>query len=102
MNEQNVIGLNFEKYNNQRSPEIRRKIINFIEEFRENKDKLIAMQAYKEILSENKLPAYMFLGYLFCNAYSYNLEGWTEVKDLSFQFLFAEQKAITEKDLLEG
>ncbi len=37
MNEQNVIGMNFEKYNDQKpSQEIRRKITNYFSEYREN------------------------------------------------------------------
>ena len=39
MNEQNVIGTNFEKYNDKKpSVEIRRKITNYISEFKENYD----------------------------------------------------------------
>ena len=39
MNEQNVIGMNFEKYNDRKpTHEIRRKITNYISEFRENMD----------------------------------------------------------------
>ena len=41
MNEQNVIGLNFEKYNREDKPsvEIRRKIGNFVLEYQETLDK---------------------------------------------------------------
>lgn len=40
MNEQNVIGMNLEKYNDQKpSQEIRRKIANYFAEYRENEDK---------------------------------------------------------------
>lgn len=39
MNEQNVIGTNFEKYNDKKpSAEIRRKITNYISEYKENND----------------------------------------------------------------
>jgi hypothetical protein len=43
MNEQNVIGTNFEKYNDIKpSPEIRRKIANFFIEYKDNFDKSFA------------------------------------------------------------
>ena len=41
MNEQNVIGMNFEKYNREAKPsqEVRRKIANFVMEYQEIQDK---------------------------------------------------------------
>jgi hypothetical protein len=51
MNEQNVIGFNFEKYNREAKPsnEIRRKIGNFVMEFRETKDRNYAKESFIEL-----------------------------------------------------
>lgn len=71
MNEQNVIGMNFEKYNDQKpSLEIRRKIGNFFLEFQNNKDKEEAKQNFIEICEQTRTKYYIFYGYILNNAYS--------------------------------
>lgn len=71
MNEQNVIGTNFEKYNDQKpSQEIRRKIANYFLEYKDNYDKTHAVRCFEDICKENNLPKHIFIGYIFHNAFS--------------------------------
>lgn len=54
MNEQNVIGTNLEKYNREErpTPEIRRKIANFVAEYKETKDRSCAKDSFLEVCDE--------------------------------------------------
>lgn len=51
MNEQNVIGTNFERYNREAKPsnEVRRKIQNFVAEYQEIRDRLHAKEAMEDV-----------------------------------------------------
>jgi hypothetical protein len=71
MNEQNVIGMNFEKYNDIKpSQEIRRKIANMFLEYRELRDKEHARDSVIEICRETGISRFVFLGYILNNAFS--------------------------------
>ena len=103
MNEQNVIGTNFEKYNDQKpSQEIRRKIANYFLEYKDNYDKATAARSFEDICKENSLPKHIFIGYILHNAFSQDQQGWQDILDLIMDHLFKDQNLFTEKDLLEG
>ncbi len=104
MNEQNVIGTNFEKYNREAKPsgEIRRKIGNFVMEFRETKDKNHAKESFLEMCSTEGVAAFNIVGYILHNAFSFNHAGWKEFLDLIIDYLFTQEKLFTQDDLLEG
>ena len=68
INEHNVTGTNFEKYNKERNKttlECRRKIANFVLEYREMKgDREHAKAMLLEICEEAKIEKHMFVGYI--------------------------------------
>jgi hypothetical protein len=84
MNEQNVIGFNFEKYNREAKPsnEIRRKIGNFVMEFRETKDRNYAKESFNELCNTADTNAFTVIGYILHNAFSFDQAGWKEFVDL--------------------
>jgi hypothetical protein len=56
MNEQNVIGMNFEKYNDIKpSQDIRRKIANYFQEYKETQDKNHAKNDFIDICRETSI-----------------------------------------------
>ena len=104
MNEQNVVGMNFEKYNREAKPsaEIVRKITNFAMEFQETKDKSHAKSSFLELCKETQTPRDTFVGYILNNAFSLDTTGWREFLELIVDHLYKTEKLLTEKDLLEG
>jgi hypothetical protein len=71
MNETNVIGMNFQKYNqNKPSFEIRRKIVNFVQEYLENGDINFSKQNFDEIIKETNIQPFLFTGYILHYAFS--------------------------------
>ena len=105
MNEQNVVGMDFEKYNRDAKPtdDIRRKIANFAIEFQELKDRTHAKQAFLEICKEESdTPRHYFVGYILNNAFSLDHAGWQEFQNLILEHLFEQEKLLSAKDLLEG
>ena len=104
MNEQNVIGTNFEKYNREAKPsgEIRRKIGNFVMEYRETKDKAHAQESFLEMCSTEGVPAFNIIGYILHNAFSFDQAGWKEFLDLIIDYLFGQEKLFSQEDLVEG
>ncbi len=88
MNEQNVIGTNFEKYNDQKpSQEIRRKIANYFLEYKELQDKKLAKENFIEICRETQIKRFIFVGYILNNAFSQDAEGWDEIFSLVVDYL---------------
>jgi len=104
MNEQNVIGTNFEKYNREGKPsgEIRRKIGNFVMEYKETKDKAHAMDSFLEMCSIEGVAAFNIIGYILHNSFSFDQAGWAEFLELIFDYLYVQEKLFTQDDLLEG
>jgi hypothetical protein len=104
MNEQNVIGTNFEKYNREAKPsaEIRRKIGNFVMEYTETKDRVHAKESFLEICSEGSVPAFNIVGYILHNAFSFDQAGWNDFLELIIDHLFTQEKLLSQDDLLEG
>lgn len=77
MNESNVIGMNFEKYNDQKpSQEIRRKIANYFAEYMDNEDKEQAKIGFQDICKETSIKPFVFVGYILHNAFSLDNKGW--------------------------
>lgn len=74
MNEQNVIGTNFEKYNREAKPtsEIRRKIGNFVMEYNDTHDSANAKQTFLEICEKSSIPHFTFVGYILNHAFSFD------------------------------
>lgn len=123
MNEQNVIGMNFEKYNNNKpSTEIRRKIMNYLQEYREGllssketdqnsmetstavitKSKSLAHEHFVEICKETGIQKFVFVGYIINNAYSFDQKGWQDMFELVFDELYSQLKLLQLDELLEG
>ena len=104
MNEQNVIGMNFEKYNREEKPsqEIRRKIANFVMEYQETQDKQHAKNAFLEMCSESEVSHFTFVGYILNNAYSLDQAGWDDFFSLIIDEFYKKEKLLTSEDLLEG
>jgi hypothetical protein len=71
MNSSNVIGMNFEKYNNQKpTQEVRRKITNYFAEYKENNDYEYAKSSFFDICKETQIKQFVFIGYILNNAFS--------------------------------
>jgi phosphoribulokinase len=80
INEQNVIGTNFERYNREEKPsvEVRRKIANFVSEFTDTKDREHAKESLDEVCQETGIARFTFVGYVLHNAFSFDQTGWQE------------------------
>ena len=104
MNEQNVIGTNLEKYNREErpTPEIRRKIANFVAEYKETKDRSFAKDSFLEVCDETLIPRFNFVGYILHNAFTQDQEGWKDLFSLIIDHLYLQEKLLTKNDLLEG
>lgn len=90
MNESNVIGMNFEKYNNQKpSQDIRRKITNYLAEYRENLDYNYAKTSFLDICKETSIQEFIFCGYILHNAFSFESVGWSQIFNLIFEDFLA-------------
>ena len=56
MNEQNCIGMNFQKYNDKKpSQEIRRKIANYFQEYKQTYDRTHAKESFIDICKETDI-----------------------------------------------
>jgi len=104
MNEQNVVGTNFEKYNREAKPssEVRRKIANFVLEYKETKDRDFAKTAFVDLCQELNTPRFNFVGYILYSAFSQDSAGWKDLFSLIIDHLYLAEKLLTEEDLLEG
>ena len=103
LNEQNVVGMNFEKYNDQKpSQEVRRKIANYLAEFSQTADAQHAKASFGEILRETSVQPCVFVGYILHNAFSQDQDGWTRALALVVDYLFRQEQLITDKEVLEG
>lgn len=91
MNEQNVIGMDFEKYNRDAKPtdDIRRKITNFFMEYQETKDRAHAKDSFLELCQvEADTPRYFFVGYILNHAFSLDQEGYKDFLNLILEHLY--------------
>jgi len=90
MNEENVTGTNFEKYNGEAKPsqEIRRKIANYLNEYREHSDEKFAKEIFLEICAETSIARFTFVGYILSNGFSLDSAGWTTTLDLIVNILY--------------
>lgn len=71
INQDNVLGLDFENYNKLKpSQEIKLKISNLFMEFKENCDKEHAMEEFLAICEETSTKKYIFAGHILNNAFS--------------------------------
>jgi glycosyltransferase involved in cell wall biosynthesis len=104
MNEHNVVGLDFEKYNREAKPsgEIRRKIANFVAEYRETKDTKAAVESFAELCRETSTAKFNFVGYILHNAFSHDSEGWQNLFNFIIDHLYLQDKLLNETDLIEG
>ena len=103
LNQTNVVGLNFEKYNDLKpTPEIKRKITNLCMEYHELKDKKHAADEFIEIITSTGLQKFVFVGYLLNNALNMDPAGWQEISDLVINHFYVEQKLFEDKDLIDG
>ena len=104
MNEQNVIGMNFEKYNREGKPsgDIRRKIGNFVIEYQETQDKEHAKNSLLEMCQESDVPRFTFVGYILNNTFSLDQSGWDNFMNLIIDDFYSTEKVLTSEDLLEG
>lgn len=103
MNETNVVGMNFQKYNEQKpSFEIRRKIANYATEYLEHGDVQFSKQFFQEILSETNIQVFLFVGYIVHFAFSQDEKGWERLITLIVDELYGNSKLINTEDLLEG
>ena len=104
MNEQNVVGVQFEKYNREARPsaDVRRKIANLVVEYIETKDCNNAKGLFLELCDELKTPKFNFVGYILHNAFSLDLNGWRGLFSLIIDNFYLAEKLISQEDLLEG
>ena len=103
INQSNVTGLDFEKYNDLKpTPEIKRKITNLCLEFRESGDKEHASAEFIEICEQTGLKRFVFLGYLLNNALSMDQNGWDETISLVIDTFFKAQNLFAGKDIVEA
>ncbi len=74
MNEQNNIGINFEKYNREAktSADVRRKIANLVLEYNESKDRNHAKNSFLELCEETQVQRFVFLGFILHYSFSFD------------------------------
>jgi hypothetical protein len=71
MNVTNVVGLNFEKYNDIKpSKHIKLKIANLFMEFKESQDKQHASEEFLAICQETETKEFMVAGHILNNGFS--------------------------------
>lgn len=103
LNQINVTGLNFEKYQELKpSNEIKRKITNLCQEFMNLHDEKHAAEEFQDIIKETGLKPFMFVGYLLNNALSMDPIGWNEISNLVVDHFMKVEKLFAGEDLLEG
>lgn len=103
INQSNVTGLDFEKYNDLKpTPEIKRKITNLCLEFHELGDKKHASAEFIDICEQTGMERFVFLGYLLNNALSMDQKGWEETSSLVIDTFYKEESLFAGKDLVEA
>jgi len=103
LNKSNVVGLDFEKYNDLKpTPEIKRKIINLCNEYHELGDDKHAAEEFVGIIKETGLQTHVFVGYLLNSALSMDPAGWEAVQQLVIDHFWKKEKLFEGKDLIEG
>lgn len=102
MNEHNVTGLNFQRYEAVKpSHSIRLKIQNCMIEFSEHKDADLTFQTFSDHREDNKdIPALVWLGYMLMNGFSRDPSGFNDAVNL--MLMFHERGSVTKEDLKEG
>lgn len=102
MNQENVVGLDFERYNKIKpSPEIKRKIANLFLEFKESKDKKHAMEEFLDICDQTETSRFMVAGHILNNALSQDENNWNNISSLVIDYLYTEKKLLKSTDIVE-
>ena len=102
MNTDNVVGLNFEKYNKIKpSNHIKLKIANLFMEFKESLDKQHASEEFLIICQETETKEFMVAGHILNNAFSQDEANWNEISSLVIDHLYLEKGLFEGKDLVE-
>ena len=103
LNKINVTGLDFEQYQELKpSYEMRRKVANLCQEFSNLHDKKHAAEEFQDIIKENEILPFIFIGYLLNNALSMDPQGWKDISSLVIDHFWKEEKLFNGEDLLEG
>ena len=88
MNQENVVGLDFERYNKTKpSPEIKLKISNLFLEFKESLDKEHAMEEFLGICDETETSRFMVAGHILNYAFSQDESNWNHLSSFVIQYL---------------
>ena len=89
MNRYNVVGLNFEQYNDVKpTQEIRRKIANLFMEYNESGDSQHASQEFVDICEVCDVKRFIVVGHILNNAFSQDPTGWNEILKLVTKIFF--------------
>jgi hypothetical protein len=77
MNQENVIGLDLERYNDLKpSKDVKRMITNLFMEYNESGDVEHCASEFHDIRNKTGLQTFVFLGYLMNNAFAEDKNGW--------------------------
>ena len=102
MNLHNVVGLNFEKYNQIKpSNHIKLKIANLFMEFKESQDKQHASEEFLAICQETETKEFMVAGHILNNAFSQDEANWRIISSLVIDHFYSEKGLFAGKDLVE-
>ena len=102
MNRQNVVGLDFEKYNELKpSPEVKRQIQNLIAEYSQSSDATHATEEFCLIAEKNATPRFILAGHIINIAFSQDPSGWQIVCELVLEIFYKQNKLLEVKDLME-
>ena len=102
MNQENVVGLDFERYNKIKpSPEIKLKISNLFLEFKESRDKEHAMGEFLGICEQTETSKFMVAGHILNNAFSQDENNWNHISSFVIEHLHEEKRLLSGQDLVE-
>jgi hypothetical protein len=103
MNRVNVVGTDFEKYNNLKpTTAIKLRIHNLFMEYENSLDKEHAAAEFLEICQSSRTEKFMVVGYILNNAFSQAQSGWERISSLVVDHFYGSEKLFEGKDLVEG
>lgn len=102
MNIDNVIGLDFERYNKMKpSQQVKMKIKNLAMEFLHSLDKEHASEEFTAICAETDTKTFTVAGYILNSAFSQDRNKWNEINSLVVDHLYVQEKKLSSGDLVE-
>ena len=102
MNTKNVVGTNFEKYNDLKpTPEIKRKIANLFMEYNESLDAEHATEEFLDICTKTGTEKFMVIGYILNNSFSQDPKGQEQISSLVIDHFYLKGKLFNSHQMVE-